>query len=92
MLKFLVNCFVNYGHLLFDPHGMIYAPPEIPECKKVLRRVITLLLHPTPTDTAFYLIVNVVVVVVKKCSLNSLKISDFVSDTYVMTNQIFKTF
>ena len=45
----------------------------IPEFKKVLRRVLTLLLHPTPTESGFYLIVNVVVnvvVVVKKCSSN----------------------
>ena len=50
------------------------CPSVIPEFKKVLRRVLTLLLHPTPTESGFYLIVNVVVVnvvvVVKKCSSN----------------------
>ena len=52
-----------------DTDDVTFMPLVIPEFKKVLRRVLTLLLHPTPTDSGFYLIVNVNVVV-KKCSLN----------------------
>ena len=48
--------------------------------------------YPYSQRLLFFNVVNVVVVLVKKYSSNWLKMSDYVSDIYVMTKQIFKIF